>query len=85
MRYLLRSWEDMTSRERIVAMSLATGGVIAIINSSVWAVAVCYIIRQRALVKLAQAEAQARLADSSLAQRDAVTDGVADGVTMEEA
>ena len=89
MRNLTRSWEDMTSRERIVAMSLATGGVIAIINSSVWAVAVCYIIRQRALVKRAQAEAQARLAGSTLAQRDAIadsiTDGVTDGVTMEEA
>ncbi len=85
MRYLSRSWEGMTSRERIVAMSLVTGGVIAIINSSVWAVAVCYITRQRSLVKLAQAEAHARLAGSSDAQRDAVTDDVTDGVTMEEA
>lgn len=85
MRHLSRSWEDMTSRERIVAMSLATGGVVAIINSSVWAVAVCYIMRQRALVKRAQAEAQARLAGSARAQRDAITDGVTYGVTMEEA
>jgi hypothetical protein len=85
MRNLTRSWEDMTSRERIVAMSLATGGVIAIINSSVWAVAVCYIIRQRALVKRAQAEAQARLAGSSPAQRAAITEGVTEGVMVEEA
>lgn len=82
MRYLSRCWEGMTPRERIVAMSLATGGFVAIVNSSVWAVAVCYINRQRALVKLAQAEAQA---SASYSERDAETASVTDGVTMEEA
>lgn len=91
MRHLARGWEGMTPRERIVAMSLATGGVVAIVNSTVWAIATCYIVHQRALVRLAQAqaEAQAWLATSSTTPLDDLADNeadnVADGMTMEEA
>ena len=53
MRYFLRWWETLGKSERIVAMSLATGGVVAIVNSTAWAIAVSYMERQRALVAIA--------------------------------
>lgn len=52
MRYVVRWWDTLDRPERIVAMSLATGGVVAIVNSAVWAFAVSYMARQRALVVL---------------------------------
>lgn len=59
MRDFPRIFECMTSRERIVAMSLATGGVVAIVNSTVWAVAVAFMSYQRARVRLAESRAYA--------------------------
>ena len=55
-RMALRWWDTLGRAERIVAMSLVAGGVIAIVNSTVWAVAVCYMSRQRARVFLAREE-----------------------------
>ncbi len=52
MRTFLRWWETLGRPERIVAMSLATGGVVAIANSTTWAVAVCYMARQKALASM---------------------------------
>lgn len=52
MRTFLRWWETLGRPERIVAMSLATGGIVAIANSTTWAVAVCYMTRQKALVAM---------------------------------
>ncbi len=54
MRHVVRWWETVGRPERIVAMSLAAGGVVAIVNSAVWAVAVSYMARQKALVALAR-------------------------------
>lgn len=51
-RTFLRWWETLGRPERIVAMSLATGGVVAVTNSTIWAVAVCYMVRQKSLVAL---------------------------------
>lgn len=62
MGYLSRGWESMTPRERIVAMSLASGSLVAIVNSTVWALATCYMSRQRALVQLAHERATERIA-----------------------
>lgn len=56
MRYMLRWWETLGRPERIVAMSLAVGGTVAITNSTVWAIAVCYMTRQKASVALAAAQ-----------------------------
>lgn len=53
MRYLLRWWETLGRPERIVAMSLAAGGTVAITNSTVWAIAVCYMTRQKTKAALA--------------------------------
>jgi hypothetical protein len=53
MPYLLRWWETLGRPERIVAMSLAAGSVVAITNSTVWAVAVSYMVHQKARVVLA--------------------------------
>lgn len=52
MHYMLRWWETLTRPERIVAMSLATGGVVAITNSTVWAVAVSYMAAQKAKAEI---------------------------------
>lgn len=53
MRYALRWWETLGKSERIVAMSLAAGSVVAITNSTVWAIAASYMVRQRARVAIA--------------------------------
>ena len=52
MRYFVRWWETLGRAERIVAMSLATGGVVAMVNSTGWAVAVAYMARQKALAAI---------------------------------
>jgi hypothetical protein len=52
MRTFLRWWETLGRPERIVAMSLTAGSVVAIANSTTWAVAVCYMTRQKALVAM---------------------------------
>jgi hypothetical protein len=53
MRYVLRWWETLGRPERIVAMSLAAGSVVAITNSTVWAVAVSYMAKQKAHAAIA--------------------------------
>jgi len=55
MRYLTRWWEGMSKAERITAMSLATGALIAIVNSTVWAIASSYMVRQRMLAEIERA------------------------------
>jgi hypothetical protein len=63
-----RIWKLMTQSERIVAMSLVVGGIIGITNSTVWAVATCYIANQRTRARLAQIQDQSlrRLDESVL-------------------
>jgi len=53
-RLALRWWDTLRSSERIVAMSLVTGGVVAIVNSTVWAVATCFMSYQRARAAIAR-------------------------------
>jgi hypothetical protein len=45
----------MGKAERITAMSLATGALIAIVNSTVWAIASSYMVRQRMLAEMERA------------------------------
>jgi hypothetical protein len=45
----------MGKAERITAMSLATGALIAIVNSTVWAIASSYMVRQRMLAEIERA------------------------------
>lgn len=59
MRYLTRWWEGMGKAERITAMSLATGALIAIVNSTVWAIASSYMVRQRTLADIERARYKA--------------------------
>lgn len=54
MRNVARWWDTLGRPERIVAMSLVAGGAVAIVNSAVWALAVSYMARQKALVALAR-------------------------------
>jgi hypothetical protein len=53
----------MGKAERITAMSLATGALIAIVNSTVWAIASSYMVRQRALAEIEQARRPTRGTD----------------------
>ncbi len=62
MRYMLRWWETLGRPERIVAMSLAVGGAVAVTNSTVWAIAVSYMAHQKAKVALAAAQSGATAA-----------------------
>jgi hypothetical protein len=55
MRYLTRWWEGIGKAERITAMSLATGALIAIVNSTVWAIASSYMVRQRMRAEIERA------------------------------
>jgi hypothetical protein len=55
MRHVTRWWESMGKAERITAMSLATGALIAIVNSTVWAIASSYMVRQRMLAEIERA------------------------------
>lgn len=55
-RLALRWWDTLRPPERIVAMSLAAGGVVAIVNSTVWAAAVCFMSYQRARAAIAREE-----------------------------
>lgn len=53
MRYALRWWETLGKSERIVAMSLTAGSIVAISSSTVWAVAASYMAKQKARVAIA--------------------------------
>ncbi|MGH2516295.1 MAG: hypothetical protein ACRDHP_11635 [Ktedonobacterales bacterium] len=55
MRAFLRWWETLGRPERIVAMSLTAGSIVAVANSLTWAAAVCYMSRQRAQAAMWQA------------------------------
>jgi len=57
MRYMLRWWETMGRPERIVAMALVTGGVVGMVNSTVWAIAASYMAHEKARVAIAAAQA----------------------------
>lgn len=57
MRYMLRWWETMGRPERIVAMALVTGGIVGMVNSTVWAIAASYMAHEKARVAIAAAPA----------------------------
>jgi hypothetical protein len=71
MRYLTRWWEGMGKAERITAMSLATGALIAIVNSTVWAIASTYMVRQRTLAEIERARNYVAPGEQDSLQRDA--------------
>jgi hypothetical protein len=59
MRTFLRWWDALDRPERIVAMSLTAGTLVAIVNSTTWAIAVCYMTHQKTKVALAVQYARA--------------------------
>lgn len=71
---LWRGWDSMKQPERIVAMSLAAGSIVGIVNSTVWAVAVCFMSYQKTRVRLAEVEA--RTYERLAAAQDAPIDNV---------
>jgi hypothetical protein len=62
MRYFVRWWETLGRAERIVALSIGLSAPIAIINSTVWAVAVAYMAHEKYQVDRERLRAQARSA-----------------------
>jgi hypothetical protein len=71
-----RWWDSLGKTERIVAISLGLSAPIAIINSTVWAIATMYIVRQRTQVEIERVRAavsqQAALTDPDLADERAI-------------
>jgi hypothetical protein len=64
-----RWWDSLGKAERVVAISLGLSAPIAIINSTVWAIATMYIVRQRAQVEIERARVEyAR--EAALAERE---------------
>ncbi len=61
MRYLVRWWETLGRAERIVALSIGLSAPIAIINSTVWAVAVAYMVHEKSAVEIERIRAQAHV------------------------
>jgi hypothetical protein len=59
MRYFVRWWETLGRAERIVALSIGLSAPIAIINSTVWAVAVAYMAHKKSAVEIERIRAQA--------------------------
>ena len=72
MRHFMRWWDTLDRPERIVAMSLAAGGTISIVNSITWAIAVCYMSRQKARANVELW--RDRSGDDSVPQRSAHAD-----------
>lgn len=60
MRYLVHWWETLGRAERIVALSIGLSAPIAIINSTVWAVAVAYMVHEKSAVEIERIRAQAQ-------------------------
>ncbi|MBF6590422.1 MAG: hypothetical protein IVW57_07800 [Ktedonobacterales bacterium] len=58
MRLLSRAWDSMSSTERIVGMAVTAGSVVAIANSTIWAVAVSYMRHQKMRVELARIQTE---------------------------
>lgn len=48
----LRWWSRLSATERIVTTCVVVGGVVAVVNSTAWAIATSYMARQRARVAL---------------------------------
>jgi hypothetical protein len=64
-RYFIRWWETLGRAERIVALSLGLGAPVAILNSTVWAIAVAYMTHERTRVALERLRAQVAAAGTN--------------------
>ena len=52
MRNFVRWWETLGRPERIVALAVGCAAPVAIVNSAVWAIAVCYMAHEKARVEI---------------------------------
>jgi hypothetical protein len=59
MRYFVRWWETLGRAERIVALSIGMSAPVAIINSTVWAIASAYMVHERSRVEIERLRTQA--------------------------
>lgn len=58
MHHFMRWWETLGHAERIVTLSIGLSAPIAIINSTVWAVASAYMVHERSRVEIERLHAQ---------------------------
>lgn len=58
-------WTQIAPRERITLTALIAGSLVAIINSTVWAIAVSYISRQNTLAKISNDPTQEEAAEAA--------------------
>ena len=59
MRQFLRWWLSLGKAERIVALSISLSAPIFIMNSTVWAVAACYMVHEKSRVEIERLRFQA--------------------------
>ena len=59
MRQFLRWWDTLGKAERIVALAIGLSAPIAIINSTVWAIASAYMVHEKSRVEIERLRAQA--------------------------
>lgn len=59
MRYFVRWWETLGRTERIVALSIGLSAPVAIINSTVWAIASAYMVHEKSRVEIERLRARA--------------------------
>jgi hypothetical protein len=78
MRYFVRWWETLGRAERIVALSIGLSAPVAIINSTVWALAVAYMVHEKSRVEIERLHAQVggRLVETAESGDRAETQGV---------
>lgn len=58
MHHFLRWWETLGRAERIIALSIGLSAPIAIISSTVWAIASAYMVHERSRVEIERLHAQ---------------------------
>jgi hypothetical protein len=76
--YMVRWWETLGRAERIVALAIGLSAPIAIINSTVWAIAAAYMVHEKYAVEIERVRAQARLAAAASPARDDTLDDARD-------
>jgi hypothetical protein len=74
MRYFIRWWETLGKAERIVALSIGLSAPVAIINSTVWAIASAYMVHERSRVEIEKLRTPARQEGAPVDELPGATD-----------
>lgn len=69
-----RWWAQASRSERVVTVAVVVGGTVAIVNSAAWAIALSYIMRQRAKAAKAARESVKEAAEVAAAAAEELAD-----------